>query len=141
MDGKSLLAQEWNVLQVNCEQYEKSALTIKLVTILSLTLGLATDVSASWLVTILLHCWVCEAMVKTYQSRLEVRLLSIETLLSQGEPMVSDAMKLHTQWASVRPKGLEMIKSYAVSGLRPTVLFPYAPLILCVLAGMIVKLS
>lgn len=80
-------------------------------------------------------------MVKTYQSRLEVRLLSIETLLSQDEPMVSDAMKLHTQWALVRPKGLEMIKSYAVSGLRPTVLFPYAPLILCVLAGMIVKLS
>ena len=31
MDGKSLLAQEWNTLQDNCEQYEKSALTIKLV--------------------------------------------------------------------------------------------------------------
>ena len=79
--------------------------------------------------------------MKTYQSRLEVRLLSIEMLLNQNEPMASDAMKLHTQWALVRPKSLEMIKNYAVSGLRPTVLFPYAPLIFCVLASMVVKLS
>jgi len=40
------------------------------------------------------------------------------------------AMQLHTDWSTSRPGGTALVIGYAVSACRPTVAFPYLPMLL-----------
>ena len=121
---------EWQTLQNNHEQHERNALLIKL-TCLALSLwGLAAQVPGLWLATGIGLLWVQEGIIKTYQTRLVDRLLQVEALLLQTQPEPS-AMQLHTQWVRQRPNGAALIVGYFLSACRPTVAFPYVPLLIC----------
>jgi hypothetical protein len=87
-----------------------------------------------WLGLTVLLCWTQESIYKTFQSRLSERLLRIELLLRQPAPE-EPAMQLHSDWASSRPGSVGLIASYAVSAFRPTVAFPYLPIVLMLLLG------
>jgi hypothetical protein len=41
-------------------------------------------------------------------------------------------MQLHSEWMVNRPGTLSLIASYAVSACRPTVAFPYVPLLMAI---------
>lgn len=134
MDSKALLAQEWQTLQDNHEQHERNALGIKLTCLALCLIGLALRLPPVWIGFTVLLCWGQEGIFKTYQSRLAERLQRVESLLGQPEPTPA-AMQLHTEWAASRPGSSGLIASYAISACRPTVAFPYLPIVLMLLVG------
>lgn len=128
----SHLSLEWQTLQNNHEQHERSALLIKLVCVAVCIAGLAAHLSAGWLVLVVALLWVQEGIVKTYQSRLSDRLQKVEAMLLVPNAPTHVAMQLHTEWIANRPGTLALIAGYAVSACRPTVAFPYALLLLAI---------
>jgi hypothetical protein len=132
----SHLSQEWQTLQANHEQHERNALLIKLVCVALCLAGLAAHVSAGWLALVVALLWAQEGIIKTYQSRLSDRLLIVEAmLLAPAAPTHTPAhaaMQLHTEWMVNRPGTLALVAGYAVSACRPTVAFPYVPLLIAV---------
>lgn len=129
MDGNALLGQEWQTLQDNHEQHERNALLIKLSALALCFTGLFTQIATTWIAILVLLCWGLEGIFKTYQSRLADRLLVIEALIRHTPPTPA-AMQLHSSWATCRPGGARLLVGYALSACRPTVTFPYLPLLL-----------
>ena len=113
MDGFS---QEWRLLQQQHERYEFAALALKLAAV-----GLLA-VNAAFVIPLLGVLWLQEAILKTFQSRLGARLLLVEQGLREGH---GQAMQLHSDWQAARPRGLGLLREYALSACRPTVVFPY----------------
>lgn len=130
MTHNTLLGFEWQTLQLNHEQHEKNALLIKLVCMALYVAGFAMGVPLVLLGVLVVLCWVQEGIFKTYQARLAERLLHVESLLRQSEPPLQQAMQLHSAWLSRRPGGAGQLVSYAASACRPTVAFPYVPILL-----------
>ncbi len=128
MNGNTLMGQEWQTLQNNHERYEIGALLIKLVCLGLCVAGLAAHLDTGWIGAVVLLCWVEEGIFKTYQARLADRLLQLESLIRQAAPSAR-AMQLYSEWSAARPGGLGLLREYAASTLRPTVAFPYAPIL------------
>ncbi len=128
----SHLSLEWKTLQNNHEQHERNALLLKLVCVAVCIAGIAAHVSAGWLALVVALLWLQEGIIKTYQSRLSDRLLRVEAMLLDPDTPTPThaAMQLHTEWMANRPGTLSLIASYAASACRPTVAFPYAPLLI-----------
>ena len=64
MDVELLLAREWQTLQ-NChEDYERSALLIKLVSLALWLGGLAFGVAEVWIALLVTLCWLQEGIYK-----------------------------------------------------------------------------
>jgi len=116
--------REWRLLQTQHEHYEFAALAIKLVAVACVALD------ARWLLPLLLVLWVQEAILKTFQARLGVRLERVEQMLREGSGL---AMQLHSEWLAARPQALSLLREYALSACRPTVAFPYLPLLVLAL--------
>lgn len=129
MESKTLLGLEWQTLQNNHEQHERNALFIKLSSLAFGVAGLAAGVALGWIALVVLLLWVLEGIFKTYQTRLADRLLQVESLLAQEAP-AQPPMQLSTDWMARRPGGAGLIVEYALSACRPTVAFPYLPLLL-----------
>lgn len=129
MDSKALLAGEWQTLQDNHEQYERHALLIKLSCIALCTAGLAAHLPLLWIGASVLLLWLQDGIFKTYQGRLAERLMQVEAQLGQASPGLP-AMQLYTEWTAKRPGGARLIAEYAISASRPTVAFPYLPILL-----------
>lgn len=125
---------EWQTLQHSHEQHERNALLIKLVCVALSLLGITAHVPWLWLAIGVTLLWVQEGIIKTYQTRLADRLLRVESLLRQTQPEPV-AMQLHTEWKEQRPNGAALIASYLLSACRPTVAFPYVPLLICFAAA------
>ncbi len=122
------LGQEWITLQNNYEQYEKTALLIKLIAILLCAIGLVFDlVLIGGIIAILL--WVQEGIFKAYQSRLGARLTRIEALIKQSE-FAAVPFQLHSEWLTNRKGTAGLFAEYIISIVKPTVAFPYAVLLL-----------
>lgn len=129
MKRYGLLGQEWQTLQGNHEQHELNALLIKLGCLALSVAGLASGLSPAWIAFTILLCWMQEGIFKTYQARLSDRLLNVESLLKQPGS-VQPPMQLHTDWSASRPGGAALIGGYIASACRPTVAFPYLPMLL-----------
>lgn len=129
MNHHSLLAQEWQTLQNNHEQYEAHALLIKLSSLALCLGGLAFGLPLRWTALAVALCWLLEGIFKTYQARLSDRLMRVEFLLRQELPGL-EAMQLHSEWSLKRPGILRLVVGYATSACRPTVSLPYLPLLL-----------
>jgi hypothetical protein len=125
----TLLGQEWQTLQHNHEQHEKNALLIKLFSLALCLAGLACSLPLLWIGFGVLLCWGQEGIFKTYQTRLSERLLRVEAMLGKQQSSAM-AMQLHSEWTTSRPGGVALIGAYAVSACRPTVAFPYLPILL-----------
>ncbi len=121
------LAQEWTTLQNNHESHERSALIIKLVTVALFALAALDPLEMAALVLLL---WLQEAVLKTWQGRLADRLVQVESLLAGTGNGAMLAYQLHSLWQAQRPDLGGLLAQYGRSALRPTVAFPYAPLLL-----------
>lgn len=129
MESSGLLGKEWQTLQDNHERHEQNALFIKLACLALCIAGLATGLPLIWIAFTALLCWIQEGIFKTYQSRLADRLLKVELLLKQPNTTLP-AMQLHTGWLASRSGGGALLVGYFVSAVRPTVAFPYLPILL-----------
>ncbi|MBU3019930.1 hypothetical protein KO519_19840 [Paraglaciecola agarilytica] len=133
----SALRQEWNVLQNQYDDYEKFAAIIKLVCI-ALVVSIFCFSEAHLLsIAVVLLLWLQEAMWKTFQGRIEARLLVVETLLSQpsGTEQSDAAMQFNRNWLAQRPSVVGLLIEYAKSALRPTVALHYILLLLVILTA------
>ncbi len=123
------LQLEWITLQNNYEQYEKSALLIKLTGIVLCALSLLLARHQLQVIAVLSILWIQEGIFRTYQSRLGERILRIENHLAQSTQTEGAAFQLHSEWMRGRPGISGLIKEYVASTLKPTVAFPHAALL------------
>ncbi len=130
------LGQEWVTLQNNHEQYERASLYVKLLAILLCALGFALALHEVVTILLLLVLWLQEGIFRTSQARMGARLLRVEQAIRSGE---STAFQLHSEWLAARPGSFGLIAEYAASSVRPTVAYPYLPLLL--LIGLLVMLA
>lgn len=132
----SSYGQEWVTLQNNHEQYERASLFIKLFAILLCAVGFALALHEVVTVLLLLVLWLQEGIFRTSQARLGARLLRIEQAMRDDGNL---AFQLHSEWLASRPGVFGLLLEYVTNALRPTVAFPYAPLVL--LIGLLVILA
>lgn len=121
------LKSEWTLLQNQFDSYEKHSLIIKLVGILVFSGAYFSNKLGLITLVILLVIWFQDAIWKTFQSRIETRLLSLEQFIKND---ADDAVpfQFNSEFLSSRSlKGL--IAEYIGQARRPTVAFPHAPLV------------
>jgi hypothetical protein len=137
MNDLSSLGLEWQSLQRDHEQYERSALWLKVLGVLITFAALAMPVDLLLTAVLLLVVWLQEAIVRTGQSRLGARLLAIEALVREAaSPVAAAAFQLHSAWHASRGGIVSLLREYAGSAIRPTVAFPHAVLFLILLAAI-----
>ena len=133
------LAREWVTLQTHHEQYEQSALLIKLAGVVLVAGGWALSASGWGLAVLVAILWVQESIYRTSQSRLGERLLRVERFLKDNPQPAPPAFQLHSEWLAGRPGLVGLLAEYAASASRPTVAFPHVVLMLLALVGGVVR--
>ena len=141
---KADLSNEWMLLQNQYDSYEKYSLMIKLVAMVMFYCAHISE-KIGWIALILLAIfWLQDAIWKTFQSRIELRLLAVEEALSdslsESEANSSNsfiAYQFNSDFLQKRPSQFGLIKEYFVQSLRPTVAFPYCILIALLIVGVI----
>jgi hypothetical protein len=127
------LANEWSLLQHQCDSYEKHSLLIKLVAIAWFGAALLYDLSGVYPVLLLLIIWLQDAIWKTFQSRIEDHLLRLEQAIAasneSGNPSVQP-FQFNTRFLGNRRHGGALIIEYLKQALRPTVAYPHTVLVL-----------
>ena len=124
MDINEQLAQEWTTLQNNHESHERSALAVKLVAVVLSALAWVLGLDPVVLYALLLILWFQEAVLKTWQNRLAVRLMGIEAVFKRTPQSVDAPFQLHSQWLAQRPGLVGLLVEDMRSASRPTVAFP-----------------
>jgi hypothetical protein len=123
---------EWCLLQNQFDSYEKHSLYIKLLSVIALLLAEALSMSNIFIILILTVLWLQDAIWKTFQSRIEPRLLQLEGYIQEGGENVP--FQFNSEYQKVRLTGLSLIAEYISQSIRPTVAFPYVVLILILAA-------
>lgn len=122
-DRRAALQQEWQTLHNNCQQSESLGLVIKLVTLLVCVAGLVFALHPLLITLLILILWLQEAIWKTFQGRIEQRLLAIEAAYSDDAE--NQLLNLYSHWRDSRPGSAALLKEYLRNALRPTVAYPY----------------
>ena len=131
--SQSPLAAEWAVLQNQYDSYEKFSLLIKLLAIALLSITVVSGSESLLMPALLLVLWLQDAIWKTFQGRIEARLLQLESCLADRGDRTSLNQKpyqYNTQFAENRPGTLGLIAEYLQQALRPTVAYPHLVLVL-----------
>lgn len=129
---KSNLADEWALLQNQFDSYEKFSLLIKLANITLMSCAIFFKIFNIYLLFILMIIWLLDGIWKTFQSRIETRLLIVEEYFSKGSLHESKILpyQFNRQFMQHRPGGITLIKEYVRQALRPTVAYPHFFLLL-----------
>ncbi len=130
------LATEWSLLQNQFDSYEKHSLLIKLSSIGVLATAYFTDHLSVFILCLLLILWLQDAIWKTFQSRIDVRLLQVEAYLTHEDNLENTngkAFQFNSLYLQNRLGSVGLIKEYLGQALRPTVAFPH--LLLIVILG------
>jgi hypothetical protein len=135
--SKQLLVEQWRTLQNNHENYENYALIIKLVATAIALFAFIFSVTSMVTLLLLATLWLQEGIWKTYQQRTVNAIMAIEDKLALNEAeQTNESMKpylVYKQWQENRPGTKALIAEYVSNSLKPTVLYPYFPLMLVVL--------
>mgnify|MGYP003138378106 FL=1 len=127
---------EWCLLQNQFESYEKHSLYIKLSSILMLFLSEIFSVSMTSIFLILLVLWLQDAIWKTFQSRIEPRLLKIEKNIR--EKTEGSEFQFNREYQLVEPSSLSKILEYSKQAIRPTLAFPHIVLMIILVGCSVV---
>ncbi len=125
--------QEWQALQKQIDDFEKWSLIIKIsnvfVTVILFTAGKMSFIAGS----IILIMWLQDGIWKTFQSRTELRLLSVERIIeyygSSKDTTAEHPFQLNREFSAGRPSTLGLVIAYLKQSLRPTVAFPHVALV------------
>lgn len=131
---------EWLLLQNQFDGYEKYSLLIKLLSISIVSSFYLFNYVTLFTLIVLLILWMQDAIWKTFQSRIEPRLLDIEQLLDTDllENSGKSPYQFNRQYHLTRPNQLGLIKEYISQALRPTVAYPYIVLVMFVVIELLV---
>lgn len=128
----SALAKEWRLQQNQFDSYEKFSLLIKLVSIVIAAMVVLTQqesASVTILIVMLLAIlWLQDAIWKTFQSRIEARLLTLESaILAENSSGKTDviAYQFNQAFINNRIGGLSTMAEYLKQALRPTIAYPH----------------
>lgn len=127
---KSSLESEWSLLQNQFDSYEKYSLVIKLISVGVLTYAFTSGVVGVFVVCLLLVLWMQDAIWKTFQGRIETRLLQVEKSLAATGNSDVTAFQFNTQFLQHRSGITGLIVEYVKQALRPTVAYPHVVLVL-----------
>ena len=122
---------EWCLLQNQFDSYEKHSLYVKLTSVIVLLVADIASVNSIFIIFILLVLWLQDAIWKTFQSRIESRLLQVEKTIS--EQSNESVFQFNSEYHKARRSGLALISEYIRQSIRPTVAFPHSVLILILL--------
>jgi hypothetical protein len=134
------LVKEWQQLHNSYEKYEHFALVIKLVAI-ALTLFLIVLIQPMTISLLMLAIlWLQEGIWKTYQARINDRVELIEIALLDikledknfADKKDTIAFQFYNQWSEKRAGSAALIKEYIKNSIKPTVVYPYVPLMIIV---------
>ena len=136
------LALEWQTLHNSHEQYEHYALLIKLFAVAITAMAIIFSFLVLLALSLLAILWLQEGIWKTFQARTSARIEDIEQAITTTETNISNAntsgksktaaFQFYRQWESNRPTTLGLIASYIKNALKPTVIYPYLPLMLVI---------
>ncbi len=139
------LASEWHLHQTQFDSYEKHSLFIKLLNITLCAAALLLGAPALLLLLFVCLFWGVDGIWKTFQSRIDARLLLLEQALSLGtgttptEPGEElEAFQFNRDYLKNRPSFIGLLIEYAKQALRPTVAFPHAVLALVCVVFLVV---
>lgn len=121
---------EWAILHGDIEKYERFSLIIKLFSVLISGLCAAYYVAAWFSVVLIFVLWLQDGIWKTFQKRIEARILFIETALRTNEDENSEAFQFYSQWEDNRKGVIGLVKEYLSNSAKPTVAYPYVVLVL-----------
>ena len=127
---------EWSFLQGQYESYEKFSLLIKLSGVGLISIAYFLDSIDVLIVFVLLVLWMQDSIWKTFQSRIETRLLQIEKFILKAED--GKAYQFNSEYLKKRLRNIELISEYLQQAVRPTVAFPHCVLI--VMSGILIIL-
>lgn len=127
------LQNEWSILHSDIEKYERFSLLIKLFSLLICLLATAYTLNEWFTILLILILWLQNGIWKTFQGRLESRILNIEQHLLNKTSPDDIAFQLYSQWQGERQGALELIKEYCSNSFKPTVAYPYILLVIVVL--------
>ncbi|WP_286268649.1 hypothetical protein [Thalassotalea hakodatensis] len=130
-ENKSALHTEWQLLQNQCDSYEKYALLIKLVCVFMLFNAFVFNGISMYLVLFILLMWGQEAIWKTFQSRIEQRIIILEQAIMDATSSIHP-FQFQREFIANRPSQLTLIKTYLQQSIRPTVAYTYLGLLLIV---------
>ncbi|GAB1264948.1 hypothetical protein [Aurantivibrio infirmus] len=138
------LAKEWSLLQNQFDSYEKLSLIIKLSSIGIFSVALIFGGIHFFLLIPLLTLWLQDAIWKTFQARIELRIIQLEKLLTKEEikdesSCDNKAFQFNTEYLKNRPSNMGLIQEYLSNALRPTIAFPHVVLVL--ILGLIVLIN
>jgi hypothetical protein len=120
---KNEFTTEWCLLQNQFDSYEKHSLYIKLVSVAVLLMAeMSGDIDNAF-AFILLVLWLQDAIWKTFQSRIEPRLLQIEKNILEDKH--EGVCQFNREYYKARLKGKALIAEYLSQSIRPTVAFPH----------------
>jgi hypothetical protein len=134
------LKQEWSLLQNQFDSYEKYSLVIKLVNICILAAAYLSNSISFVIAIILIAVWLQDAIWKTFQSRIEGRLLNIENDLadSDGVSHVNiKAYQFNNEYQKKRPGTVGLVAEYFQQAFRPTVAYPHILLLITLIFSLI----
>lgn len=80
-----------------------------------------------WGVALIAILWLQDSIWKTFQHRIENRLLTVEKMLANDEH--ADGMQFNSSWQASRPGAVELVMEYLSQSIMPTVAFPHALLV------------
>jgi hypothetical protein len=136
----SQFADEWTTLQDQYDRYEMCSLLIKIISICIVAAALMSNTHHILMAAVIVVLWLQDAIWKTYQARTEARLLQVEEALEQEQKLGSTEQLAYcyNRWfLENRRSGTDLIKEYLRQAIRPTILFPYAPLIMILVAAQV----
>lgn len=119
---------EWAIIHASIEKYESLSLLIKLLSIVVCILSIALSINELIAIFIALVLWLQDGIWKTFQKRLEMRVLFVEQRL-KNEANSEGAFQLYSQWQENRLGAVSLVKEYLLNSLKPTVAYPYIVLI------------
>ncbi len=125
MTNQQNLEQEWAVLQHQFDSYEKYSLLIKLVSISLLGVAYFTNNISIILLCLALILWLQDAIWKTFQARIETRLLMLESAIKHAADHPATSHQFNAQFAENRPGTVGLLIEYAKQSLRPTIAYPH----------------
>jgi len=124
---------EWIVLHGDIEKYERFSLVIKLLSVMLSVFSIAFIANGWVTVVFILVLWLQDGIWKTFQKRLETRIVFIEQKLKNESDKSFTGFQLYSQWENKRQGVVGLIKEYLLNSVKPTVAYPYACLVLLVL--------
>jgi hypothetical protein len=130
LHSKQLLSKQWQTLHNSHEQYEHLSLVIKLLTIVVTTTLVSLSFSLITTLLIVSILWLQEGIWKTFQARACSAIIKLEEEMTSNSHI--HIYPLYNDWQNNRPSTIKLINEYISNALKPTVIFPYAPLMVIV---------